>query len=346
MSTLEENLEKQSQLRDRHQGKGGRSTDRSNKVPAAVTDIGCERELNEDRYAVIDSPSGRAWIVCDGMGGATGGELAAQLAIDAIRRSLESREYENSVEAIHSSIKEANRIIVLRRQNPAFSGMGTTVVGSMILNNEVVIAHAGDSRAYLLRGRDIQQLTIDHTYVQELVDKGAITESEAMSHPQAHVLTRCLGADPRLEIDVQRYYVWPTQDQDPDDVLLLCSDGLYSLISDAELSEIVSRQTPQEACVELVELAKSRGGYDNITIAILPLAGQLRDDQPPVPKSVFTKKKVSSKEQTGDAKRKAKVKNLDSDSIQFTKLVFVSLFLFLISFSLTGLVQILSFFKF
>jgi protein phosphatase len=102
------------------------SSDRS--VPAAITDIGCEREINEDRYAVIDSSVGRAWIVCDGMGGCLGGELAAQLAIDAIRRALESQDFDSSNEALRFSIEEANRIIVLRRQNPAFSSMGTTVV--------------------------------------------------------------------------------------------------------------------------------------------------------------------------------------------------------------------------
>ncbi|MCB0339150.1 MAG: serine/threonine-protein phosphatase, partial [Bdellovibrionales bacterium] len=171
-------------------------------VPAAITDTGCERELNEDRYAVIECDSGLAWVVCDGMGGEMGGELAAQLAIDAIRRDLENLPARPPAIALKSAALEANRIIVLRRQNPAFSGMGTTVVAAMFANSEVAICHAGDSRAYLIRDGAIQALTTDHTYVQDLVEKGKIGIEEALSHPQAHVLTRCIGSEPGLEVDV------------------------------------------------------------------------------------------------------------------------------------------------
>ena len=247
-------------------------------VPAAITDTGCERELNEDRYAVIECSSGLAWIVCDGMGGAMGGELAAQLAIDAIRRDLENLPSRPVDVSIKSAILEANRVIVLRRQNPAFSGMGTTVVGIMFNGPEVSIAHAGDSRAYLIRDRAIQQLTKDHTYVQDLVDKGKISSEEALSHPQAHVLTRCIGSEPGLEVDVEKLWIWESNGSDPVDYILLCSDGLYSLVSDGEIANIVSDFAPQRACVELVELGKSRGGYDNITVAVIPISGQLKNE--------------------------------------------------------------------
>lgn len=249
-------------------------------IPAAITDIGCEREINEDRYAVIDSSAGRAWIVCDGMGGTLGGELAAQLAIDAMRRGLEARDYTSPEEAIKSAIDEANRVIVLRRQNPAFSSMGTTIVAVLVHNDEIVIAHAGDSRAYLVRDSVVQQLTVDHTYVQDLVDRGMLNSEEALCHPQAHVLTRCLGAEPRLNIDLQHYWIWNVSSGEPEDKLVLCSDGLYSLLSDQEIAEAVSRMSPQESCVHLVETAKDRGGYDNITLAVLPLGGQLREENP------------------------------------------------------------------
>ena len=248
-------------------------------VPAAVTDVGCEREINEDRYAVIQSLNGKAWIVCDGMGGSLGGELAAQLAIDALRQALESGEFRNASEALSSSIAEANRRIVLRRQNPAFSGMGTTVVAALLDENELAIAHAGDSRAYVIRGKEIEQLTIDHTYVQELVDRGTLSEEDALHHPQSHVLTRCLGADPRIKVDVNTFWIWDADDG-AEDYLLLCSDGLYSLIEDAEIAEIVSTESPRSSCVKLVELAKARGGYDNITVSVLPLNGKLRDEDP------------------------------------------------------------------
>lgn len=249
-------------------------------IPAAITDTGCERELNEDRYAVIESRSGLSWLVCDGMGGVTGGELAAQLAIDAIRRDLENLPSRPAETAIRSAILEANRIIVLRRQNQAFAGMGTTVVGAIFQGSEVVVANAGDSRVYLIRHDSIQQLTTDHTLVQEMVDKGQIRADEALSHPQAHILTRCIGSEPGLQIDTKRMWVWPTASGESSDYLLLCSDGLYSLIAEAEMVQHVSMYPPQKACVRLVELAKSRGGFDNITLAIVPLGGQLRLDPP------------------------------------------------------------------
>jgi len=252
----------------------------ANELPAAMTDIGCEREINEDRYIVIDSPAGQAWIVCDGMGGTLGGELAAQLAVDSMRRSLQATQASEPEMALTAAIQEANRVIVLRRQNPAFSSMGTTVVGAMIRGDEITLAHAGDSRAYLVRGTEVQQLTIDHTYVQDLVDKGLISHEESMSHPQAHVLTKCLGAEPRLEMDRQTYWIWETSAEDVKDYLVLCSDGLYSHVADDELGEIVNEAAPQESCAKLVQLARERGGYDNITVAIIPLDGKL-DNQPP-----------------------------------------------------------------
>jgi PPM family protein phosphatase len=250
-------------------------------VPAAITDAGCERELNEDRYAVIECPSGLAWLVCDGMGGVAGGELAAQLALDAIRRDLENAPPRAADEALRSAILEANRIIVLRRQNQAFAQMGTTVVAILFAHPEVVLGHAGDSRAYLVRGGAIQQLTTDHTYVQSLVDKGQIKQDEALSHPDAHILTRCIGSEPGLVVDLQRYWIWPSPEGEPDDSILLCTDGLYSHVSDGEMAVAVSQNTPQRACVSLVETAKVRGGFDNITLAVIPLGGQLKETPPP-----------------------------------------------------------------
>lgn len=249
-------------------------------VPAAITDTGCERDLNEDRYAVIESPSGVTWCVCDGMGGASGGELAAQLAIDAIRRDLENLPARSARVALKSSILEANRIIVLRRQNPAFSGMGTTVVAATFSGQEVVLANAGDSRAYLIRDGALQQITNDHTYVQQLVDKGQIAPEEALSHPQAHVLTRAIGSQPGLEVDVKRFWLWEAPKGTTRDCLVLCTDGLYSLVSESEIATLTTQNPPQRACSAMVELAKSRGGFDNITVAIIPLGGQLKGEPP------------------------------------------------------------------
>lgn len=249
-------------------------------VPAAITDTGCERDLNEDRYAVVDSASGLAWLVCDGMGGVTGGELAAQLAIDGIKRDLEGLPERPVVAALRSAILEANRVIVLRRQNQAFAQMGTTIVGALFNGIELAIAHVGDSRAYLIRGNAIEQLTVDHTYVQELVNSGQIQPDEALSHPQAHILTKAIGSEPGLNVEVQQFWVWQAEPQAPEDILLLCSDGLYSHVHDEEIAEIAASNTPQRACVQLVELAKERGGYDNITVAIVPVGGQIKGEPP------------------------------------------------------------------
>jgi len=247
-------------------------------VPAAITDTGCERELNEDRYAVVDSRSGLAWIVCDGMGGVSGGELAAQLAIDALRRDLENLPARPAQSALRSAILEANRVIVLRRQNPAFSSMGTTIVSALFQGSEVIIGSVGDSRAYMVREGAIQQLSVDHTYVQGLVEKGEIQPEEALTHPQAHVLTRCIGAEPGLEVDIKQYWLWPQTSSK--DSLVLVTDGLYSHVHDIEIATIVSENSPQRACVKLVELAKERGGFDNITVAVIPLPGELKKEKP------------------------------------------------------------------
>jgi protein phosphatase len=216
------------------------------------------------------------------MGGATGGELAAQLAIDAIKRDLD-KHGDLSVEmALKNSIIEANRVIVLRRQNQAFASMGTTLVGVMFDGQEMAVANIGDSRAYVVRAGMIQALTVDHTYVQQLVDRGEIRPEQALSHPQAHILTRCVGAEPGIEVDVRKFWIWSSTEGASRDRIVLCSDGLYSLVSENEIAQIVTRHSPQTACVKLVELAKARGGYDNITVSIIPLVGEVRSEPPPV----------------------------------------------------------------
>ncbi|RMG43710.1 MAG: serine/threonine-protein phosphatase [Candidatus Dadabacteria bacterium] len=278
------------------------------RIPAAITDTGCERDLNEDRYAVIESPSGLAWLVCDGMGGESGGELAAQLAIDAMQRDFQNLPARDPAAALRSAILEANRIIVLRRQNQAFAQMGTTVVGALFAGAEVVIGHCGDSRAYLVRDGAIQQLTTDHTYVQELVDAGKIRPEEALSHPQAHILTRCIGSEPALEVDLQRYWIWSMPEDQPTDFLVLSTDGLYSLVTEGEIANIVSQSTPQRACVKLVEMAKSRGGFDNITLAVIPLGGQLRQEPPEGYTGTYTLQKQRAVKKKGPLARMSAIK--------------------------------------
>jgi protein phosphatase len=250
-------------------------------VPAALSDIGIERSVNEDRFDIIESASGTLWLVLDGMGGVAGGEFAAQLGIDAARRYIEQHGSDQPEVALAGVVEEANRIVVLRRQNQAYASMGTTIVGVLINQFSLALTHVGDSRAYVVRDGEINQLTVDHTYVQELVERQELRREDALTHPQSHILTQCLGLSSTLRVEPQRYWIWPTEEGASSDVIVLCSDGLYSLVSDDEIALIVSTLVPHTACEELIKLANARGGYDNITVAVIPVCGTLRDEVPP-----------------------------------------------------------------
>ncbi|MEY4669248.1 MAG: hypothetical protein RL518_1947 [Pseudomonadota bacterium] len=248
---------------------------------AAMSDIGLERVINEDRCSVISTKAGVCFLVLDGMGGAEGGEYAAQSSVDIIQRYLTQSEHPDLVDALRNALTEANQNIVFRRQNPLFKEMGTTIVCALIEGSVVAISHVGDSRAYLLHGDEIRQLTVDHTYVQHLVDQQEIAPEDALPHPQSHILTRCLGSSADLVIDVDRYWIWPLEDGTAPDLLLLCTDGLYSLIEEEEISRVVRTLEPSEACQELIRIANDRGGFDNITVSIIPLFGHLRKEELP-----------------------------------------------------------------
>lgn len=247
---------------------------------ASVSDVGLEREVNEDRVSVIESRSGTAWALLDGMGGVAGGEFAAQLALDAMKRFIESHECADPGLVLQGAIDEGNRAVVLRRQNQKFLSMGTTVVATMIDGIEIVISHVGDSRAYCVHDGRITQLTVDDTVVQRMVDAGEIKKEEALSHPDAHLLTHCLGTKVELPIPVQRLWRLPVFAGQDSDTLLLCSDGLYGLVSDAEIASMVTVLPPEEASQKLVELANSRGGFDNISVMIIPIDGVVSREPP------------------------------------------------------------------
>lgn len=267
-------------------------------VPAALTDIGMERSVNEDRFDIIDSPSGSLWLVLDGMGGVAGGEFAAQLGIDAARRYIEEHGTEDVGVALAGVVEEANRVVVLRRQNQAYASMGTTIVGILMNEFSLALAHVGDSRAYVVRDGEAEQLTVDHTYVQELVERQEICQEDALTHPQSHILTKCLGLSNTLRVEPQRYWIWPTEEGAASDVIVLCSDGLYSLVTDQEIALIVSTMSPHHACEELIKAANTRGGYDNITVAVVPVCGHLRDEVPPTFERHIAKKERQERMRT------------------------------------------------
>jgi len=245
-------------------------------VHAALSDIGHERAVNEDRCATIPTSEGLCYVVLDGMGGAEGGEFAAQLSVDSMHRSLSHGEHQEPREALRLAIEDANRTIVLRRQNLKFKEMGTTIVGVLIEASSVAVAHVGDSRAYVVRGDTMEQLTVDHTYVQQLVDRNEISKEEALPHPQSHILTQCLGSSDNIQVDITEHWIWPLKRGELTDFIVLCTDGLYSMVAEDEISSIVAALPPEKACEELVNVANARGGFDNITVSIIPLQGHLR----------------------------------------------------------------------
>ena len=216
---------------------------------------GRRRRRNEDAW-VCHPP---LFAVADGMGGARGGEIASRVAATALGESVDG-----SGEArVVALIQEANRQVYQRgREDSDASGMGTTITVALFENGIVSIGHVGDSRAYLIRDRGVDQLTEDHSLVAELVRSGRLSPEEAESHPQRSVITRALGTDP--DVDVDSFSV----EAKPGDLFLICSDGLTSMVGDEEILDVVEprREDLDEAAKELVAAANRSGGEDNITV--------------------------------------------------------------------------------
>ena len=223
---------------------------------AVASDTGRRRSRNEDNYVVAPP----LFAVADGMGGAQAGEVASQLAASALEGS--SSDELGGPERVDALIQEANRRIYDRAStDPAASGMGTTMTVALVEGMRVVIGHVGDSRAYLVRGDSMEQLTEDHSLVNELLKSGKLTEEEAHIHPQRSVITRAVGTDPNVDVDAF------TIDAEDGDVFLLCSDGLTDMVRDIDILDLVDRNRGdlEKAVRALVQFANKKGGEDNIT---------------------------------------------------------------------------------
>lgn len=233
----------------------------------SLTDIGKVREINQDSFAVV--PESGLYVVADGMGGHAAGEKASQTAVAIIQDRLGSGAVQAAngqlLDLLQTSIQEANReIINASMEDASMRGMGTTATVIVTKENQMYIGHVGDSRAYLIRNRRIDQITDDHSIVAQLVRARAITPQEAARHPYRNVITRCLGMQVDVEADTQQ------RELKAGDRLLICSDGLSGLVSDDEmLQHVLSSQDPQQTCQELVNLANERGGSDNITVVLI-----------------------------------------------------------------------------
>ena len=235
---------------------------------ASLTDTGRKRRHNEDAY-VSEPP---LFAVADGMGGAAAGELASGLAAAALKDSQEPGG--GGEERVDELIQQANRRVYERQaQDAAASGMGTTMTVALVEDGRVAIGHVGDSRAYLIRGHSLEQLTEDHSLVAELVRSGKLSPEEAEGHPQRSVITRALGTDP--DVDVDTFSV----ETRPGDLFLLCSDGLTSMVDDETILAEVDRNRADlvAAAKALVRAANKGGGEDNITVVFFEIgdAGDL-----------------------------------------------------------------------
>lgn len=245
---------------------------------AAKSDVGRKRHSNEDSFCL--APEIGLFIVADGMGGHAAGEVASRLAVDTIQEWV--AKYLSGMDAfivgkpvatcsqeanfLLSSIRLANRIIYDAAQGRReYAGMGTTVVSVLAVNDQVALAHVGDSRIYRVRGEEIVQLSRDHSLVQQQVERGIISAQEAQGSQYKHLITRALGIKESVEVDLAEHPVLPG------DFLLLCSDGLSDLLEDEEIGAIVRDHANdlEKACQALVDRANYKGGDDNITAVLI-----------------------------------------------------------------------------
>jgi len=238
---------------------------------ANLTDVGCTRTDNQDYYGYAEPESdeefqrkGRLAVVADGMGGHQGGQVASAIAVEVVRDVYLQDDSEDPEAALIAAFSGAQAsILQLAAEHPELAGMGTTCVAVAIRDGRMHYGHVGDSRLYLFRNSTISRLTRDHTLVNRLVDEGTITPEQAVSHPDRNVLTAALGMNRPVPAEFGESTL------EPGDVALICTDGLHGLVSDEEILAAATRLSPRDACRELIELAKAKGGFDNITLQII-----------------------------------------------------------------------------
>ncbi len=242
---------------------------------AGVTDVGKVRQINQDSFEILENQC--IYIVADGMGGHAAGDQASRIAVKTITEILSAYDFSTDnpseqaseplviEELIRYALQEANEQILLASlSNQHLQGMGTTAIVAVAHHGNLYIGHVGDSRTYLIRNRQVSQLTEDHSVVQQLVRTGAISEEEAQVHPYKNVITRCLGMQANVEPDTMELEL------QPGDRILMCSDGLSNMVSNLILQEVVEAHSePLPACEKLIALANENGGTDNITVLLL-----------------------------------------------------------------------------
>ena len=248
---------------------------------SVLSDVGCHREANEDfgsfvrpGDAEVRERKGVLALVADGMGGHSAGEVASKMAGEVITRVYYEAD-DAGTSALVTAVQEANRrIYETARTDERLQGMGTTCTALVLRNGSALCAHVGDSRLYLVRNAEIYLMTQDDSEVMEMVRRGLISREEARNHEDRNVIFKAVGSSP--EVDVSTWQEgFPVRDGDR---FLLCSDGLHDLVDDSEIKDAVTGGDPQTACESLVALARQRGGYDNITVAVLAVEGANKED--------------------------------------------------------------------
>ena len=244
----------------------------------AVTDVGRRRKGNEDSH--FSNPEQQLYVVADGMGGHAAGEVASHIAVEAINEFVCLTDGDKDItwpfdydsalshagNRLKTAIHHANqRVIDATQERADYEGMATTVVAALMEGDSVNIAHVGDSRVYQFRSGELTQITSDHSWVNEQIRSGVISADQARSHPLRNVVTRALGGKAELCVDVRSFKV------QSDDVFLLCTDGLTTMLLDQEIQESLARSVPDldRATRELVDAANEHGGEDNITVLLL-----------------------------------------------------------------------------
>jgi PPM family protein phosphatase len=244
----------------------------------ALTDVGRKRKGNED--SMIANPEQRLFVVADGMGGHAAGEIASKVAVDSINEFVcltggddeitwpfgldEGISYDGN--RLKTAVRYANRkVLEAVKEKAEYEGMATTVAAVLVDGSTANLAHVGDSRVYLYRGAELQQLTSDHSWVNEQLQSGIISAEQARSHPLRNVVTRALGGKVDLQVDMQ------AQPMEAEDILLVCSDGLTTMVSDEEIARVLAEAHGdiEAGASGLIAEANARGGEDNITVVLL-----------------------------------------------------------------------------
>ena len=272
----------------------------------SLTHKGMKRDGNEDSFCVLienDSPaySSGLMIVADGMGGHQAGEIASSMAVDGVVDAFANfelkendsfkKKVKDATSFLVKSIEKVNLDIYKASKKPETEGMGTTLTTLLFIENRAIIGHVGDSRIYLLRDNEFNQITIDHTWVEGEVKEGRLTADEAITHPMRNILSRAIGNNQKVKVDTDILNL------KQGDIILFCSDGLNAMLDDLTIKDIISTNKPQQACDLLVNKANANGGLDNITVGVISINSLIDDSSSSIE---LTKSKGESKTLLGN----------------------------------------------